>query len=128
MQVATAPDGNGGVYRALEATGAIAHMVRHGVAHLDCYSVDNVLARPCDPEFLGACVAARAPLGARVVAKATPGERVGVFARCASLWCLLHVRPTLIGRHQTAGLYTVHSEGQRAPRAVQTCYMIVVRR
>lgn len=81
-QVATAPDGNGGVYKALKRTGMLQHMHSHGIRYVDCYSVDNAAARICEPTFIGACVEGDAQVGARVVSKATPGELVGVFARC----------------------------------------------
>jgi UDP-N-acetylglucosamine/UDP-N-acetylgalactosamine diphosphorylase len=83
LQMATAPDGNGGVYKALKRTGMLQHMRSHGVRYVDCYSVDNAAARICEPAFVGACVERDAQVGARVVAKATPDERVGVFVQCA---------------------------------------------
>ncbi len=54
---ALAPDGNGGVYVALHASGALADMAAHGVEAVDCYSVDNALVRPGDPLFAGFCAA-----------------------------------------------------------------------
>ncbi len=56
-QVAKAPDGNGGLYRALHNSGALQHMAAQGVECLDCYCVDNILARVGDPEYLGFCYA-----------------------------------------------------------------------
>jgi hypothetical protein len=50
---------------------------RAGVEALDCYCVDNALARLGDPLFLGYCHAQAAQVGARVVAKAHPDEKVG---------------------------------------------------
>lgn len=86
-QVLTAPDGNGGVYAALARAGRLTDMRARGVEFIDCYSVDNAAARLCDPLFLGAFAASAAPVGARVVVKAAPAERVGVFARCAPSTC-----------------------------------------
>ncbi|KAF8060101.1 GLCNAC1PUT2 [Scenedesmus sp. PABB004] len=83
-QVASAPDGNGGLYRALQASGALAAMAAAGLVGVDVYCVDNALARLGDPVFVGACVERAAALGARVLAKAHPGEKVGVFARDAA--------------------------------------------
>lgn len=83
LQVARAPDGNGGLYRALQASGALADMRAHGVESVDCVCVDNALARSGDPTFLGACLSRGVDWGARVVSKASATERVGVFARCA---------------------------------------------
>jgi UDP-N-acetylglucosamine/UDP-N-acetylgalactosamine diphosphorylase len=87
LQIATAPDGNGGVYRALVTSGALSHMQTNGVKALDCCSVDNAAARVVDPLFIGACAAVDAQLGARVVAKAFPDEKVGIFARCECVPC-----------------------------------------
>lgn len=78
--VATAPDGNGGVYIALQKSGALDDMQKHGIECLDCYCVDNALVRPGDPLFVGHCWARQADCGAKVVAKAYPDEKVGVFA------------------------------------------------
>ena len=76
-------------------------MRAHGVEAVDCFGVDNVLVRPGDPLFAGYCWAKQAQCGtlshashvrlptvllmrllsgARVVAKACPEEKVGVFA------------------------------------------------
>ncbi|KAK9823478.1 hypothetical protein WJX72_003019 [[Myrmecia] bisecta] len=79
--LAKAPDGNGGVYTALQRCGVLDDMERHGVECVDCYSVDNALVRLGDPYFMGHCWQIGADCGARVMAKAFPEERVGVFAR-----------------------------------------------
>eukprot|EP00195_Chlamydomonas_chlamydogama_P005792 CAMPEP_0202904818 /NCGR_PEP_ID=MMETSP1392-20130828/31237_1 /ASSEMBLY_ACC=CAM_ASM_000868 /TAXON_ID=225041 /ORGANISM="Chlamydomonas chlamydogama, Strain SAG 11-48b" /LENGTH=471 /DNA_ID=CAMNT_0049592643 /DNA_START=73 /DNA_END=1488 /DNA_ORIENTATION=- len=80
QSIAKAPDGNGGVYMALHKSGCLNHMVENGVECLDVYCVDNILARLADPLFLGYCHSMKAEVGARVVAKAFPEEKVGVFA------------------------------------------------
>lgn len=80
-RLAMAPDGNGGVYMALRASGALADMAAHGVEAVDCYCVDNALVRLGDPLFVGYCHERGIECGARVVAKAYPEEKVGVFAR-----------------------------------------------
>jgi UDP-N-acetylglucosamine/UDP-N-acetylgalactosamine diphosphorylase len=81
LQVAKAPDGNGGLYAALEDSGTLADMAGRGVEALDVLCVDNILARVGDPEFVGACYARGSELGARMLAKAYPEEKVGVFAQ-----------------------------------------------
>ncbi|CAD7695241.1 unnamed protein product [Ostreobium quekettii] len=80
-KVAKSPNGNGGVYLALSTSGALRHMREHGVECVDCYSVDNLLVRIGDPVFIGYCWEKGAECGSRVVAKAHPREKVGVFAR-----------------------------------------------
>jgi UDP-N-acetylglucosamine/UDP-N-acetylgalactosamine diphosphorylase len=83
-KMAKAPDGNGGVYLSLERSGCLADMKKRGIECLDVYCIDNALARVCDPSFIGYCSSHRGgrgtEVGARVVAKAYPEERVGVFA------------------------------------------------
>ncbi len=59
-QVAKAPDGNGGLYRALATSGALAAIAAAGIEALDCYCVDNILARLGDPAFLGCCYSRKA--------------------------------------------------------------------
>eukprot|EP00879_Flechtneria_rotunda_P028890 GHRR01031124.1.p1 GENE.GHRR01031124.1~~GHRR01031124.1.p1 ORF type:complete len:203 (+),score=29.36 GHRR01031124.1:110-718(+) len=81
VQVAKAPDGNGGLYRALQTSGTLDKMQALGLEALDVYCVDNILARVADPEYLGCCYSRGGQLGAKVVAKAFPTERVGVFAQ-----------------------------------------------
>lgn len=80
-QVAKAPDGNGGLYAALEDSGTLAAMAAGGVEALDVLCVDNILARVADPEFIGCCYSRDSQLGARMLAKAYPEEKVGVFAQ-----------------------------------------------
>lgn len=64
-QVAKAPDGNGGLYRSLQLSGALDAMVAAGIEVLDCYCVDNILARLGDPAFIGCCVARGAQVRGR---------------------------------------------------------------
>ncbi|KAF6254097.1 nucleotide-diphospho-sugar transferase [Scenedesmus sp. NREL 46B-D3] len=74
-KVAKAPDGNGGLYRALQSSGALAKMQGSGLEALDVYCVDNILARLADPEYIGCCYSRRSQLGCRVLAKAYPEEK-----------------------------------------------------
>ncbi|KAJ7565522.1 hypothetical protein O6H91_02G063800 [Diphasiastrum complanatum] len=80
-QVARAPDGNGGVYSALKASKHLDGMAKKGIQFVDCCSVDNALVRVADPLFLGYCVEKGVPCAAKVVRKAYPQERVGVFVQ-----------------------------------------------
>jgi UDP-N-acetylglucosamine/UDP-N-acetylgalactosamine diphosphorylase len=79
-RVAVAPDGNGGIYPALQASGALDDMARRGVTCLTVFSVDNALVRPADPVFVGYCLQQRADVGNKVVRKLHPHEAVGVLA------------------------------------------------
>eukprot|EP00747_Dinoflagellata_sp_TGD_P162639 gnl/TRDRNA2_/TRDRNA2_180459_c0_seq1.p1 gnl/TRDRNA2_/TRDRNA2_180459_c0~~gnl/TRDRNA2_/TRDRNA2_180459_c0_seq1.p1 ORF type:complete len:477 (-),score=122.71 gnl/TRDRNA2_/TRDRNA2_180459_c0_seq1:28-1458(-) len=78
--VATAPDGNGGIYPALSKTGCLQRLKDAGVKYLHVLSVDNVLCRPADPRFIGYCLARNADCGNKCVWKASPEEKVGVVA------------------------------------------------
>lgn len=51
--IATSPDGNGGIYNALDKSGSLSFMENLGVEWLHVIGVDNVLALPADPLFLG---------------------------------------------------------------------------
>lgn len=78
--IARSPNGNGGVYQALLASGALDRMDAHAVASVDIVCVDNALARGGDPAFVGACLEAGAAVGCRALRRAAPEEKVGVFA------------------------------------------------
>eukprot|EP00753_Platysulcus_tardus_P014147 PLAT4132.1.p1 GENE.PLAT4132.1~~PLAT4132.1.p1 ORF type:complete len:533 (+),score=270.33 PLAT4132.1:31-1599(+) len=80
-ELATAPDGNGGIYQALLTTGTFADMKARGVKYLHAFCVDNALVKVADALFLGYCIDAGAEAGAKVVAKRGPHEKVGVMAR-----------------------------------------------
>jgi UDP-N-acetylglucosamine/UDP-N-acetylgalactosamine diphosphorylase len=78
-RVAEAPDGNGGIYRALHLSGVIADMKRRGVVGTHVFAVDNAVVRAADPAFLGFCLGAGADVGSKACPKAGPHERVGVL-------------------------------------------------
>ncbi len=83
-RIATNPDGHGGSLLALHNSGALADMRRRGIEHISYVQIDNPLAKVIDPEFVGLHAAAEDSSGemsSKMVAKAEPGERVGVFAK-----------------------------------------------
>ncbi|XP_010519007.1 PREDICTED: LOW QUALITY PROTEIN: UDP-N-acetylglucosamine diphosphorylase 2-like [Tarenaya hassleriana] len=81
FRVAKAPDGNGGVYAALKYSRLLEDMASRGIKYVDCYGVDNVLVRVADPTFLGYFIDKGVASAAKVVRKAYPHEKVGVFVR-----------------------------------------------
>jgi UDP-N-acetylglucosamine/UDP-N-acetylgalactosamine diphosphorylase len=82
-QLATNPDGHGGAIRALMASGAVEDMKRRGVAHISYFQVDNPSVAAVDPVFLGLHAGharSSGQMSSKMVAKAGPEEKVGVFA------------------------------------------------
>ncbi|KAG2180834.1 hypothetical protein INT43_008413 [Umbelopsis isabellina] len=77
-RVAVAPDGNGGIYNALQKEGVISSLKERGIQYSHCYCVDNCLAKVADPVFIGYCATKSADCGVKVVGKVAPEEPVGV--------------------------------------------------
>ena len=80
-RLAISPDGNGGIYNALVAEGVLAQLDARGVESLHVIAVDNAIARPADPLFVGACLSSNAEVGNKVVWKSDWTEKVGVIAK-----------------------------------------------
>ncbi|MSR47832.1 MAG: UDPGP type 1 family protein [Planctomycetes bacterium] len=74
------PDGHGGVFRALTASGAVDQLKRRGIDTLFYFQVDNPLVKVADPVFLGHHLLRDAEFSLKVVAKRDAAEKVGVFA------------------------------------------------
>ncbi|CAN1828535.1 UDP-N-acetylglucosamine diphosphorylase 1 [Linum perenne] len=81
FRVSKAPDGNGGVYSALKSSRLLDDMASRGIKYIDCYGVDNALVRVADPTFVGYFIDKGVSAAAKVVRKAYPQEKVGVFVR-----------------------------------------------
>lgn len=78
-KISRAPDGNGGIYRAIRDTKVLDEIERRGILYLHCHSVDNILVRVADPVFIGYCVKRNADCAAKVIEKAFPTEALGVI-------------------------------------------------
>ncbi len=78
-QVFLAPNGHGGTLHALAASGLLRLAMDVGIETLSYFQVDNPLARPACPLFLGLHSMAHAGMSSKVVAKTDPDEKVGVL-------------------------------------------------
>lgn len=78
--LALVPDGNGGCFRAISSSGALAWLKNAGIKFVFLYGVDNILASPCDSAFVGAFANSQMACASKVVKKKSPNEKMGVFA------------------------------------------------
>lgn len=74
-----APNGHGGVLAALAGSGGLAEARDLGIERFSYFQVDNPLARPADPLFVGLHKLERAEMSTKVVTKRDAGEKVGVI-------------------------------------------------
>ncbi len=72
-----APNGNGGIFKALEDEGILQEMKEKNIKYLVTQNVDNILANPIDSISLGILSENSAEIGIKSVIKASPEERVG---------------------------------------------------
>lgn len=85
----TSPNGNGGWYSSMCRVGLDKVMEEEGIEWIDLFAVDNILQRICDPCFVGATVLSNSSVGAKVVKKAAPDEKIGVM-------CLEDGKPSIV--------------------------------
>ena len=88
-KVAASPNGNGGWFTSMLKAGLDTVLAKRGLEWLNVFAVDNVLQRIADPVFTGAVIDRDVQVGAKVVAKASPDEKVGVM-------CLEGNRPSIV--------------------------------
>lgn len=77
--IAMSPDGHGGSLRALDRSGALALMRSEGIDTISYFQVDNPLVRCVDPAFIGFHLQSGSEMSSKMVPKAFPAEKVGVF-------------------------------------------------
>lgn len=88
-KIATSPNGNGGWFSSMQNAGIVDLIHKAGIEWLNVFAVDNVLQRIADPCFIGATMSRNCTVGAKVVRKADPDEKVGVM-------CLEDGRPSIV--------------------------------
>ena len=88
-KMSTSPNGNGGWFLSMKKWGVTDKVRQDGVEWLNVFAVDNVLQRIADPCFVGATIATGSAVGAKVVAKNAPDEKVGAM-------CLEDGRPSIV--------------------------------
>ncbi|MCR4793489.1 MAG: UDPGP type 1 family protein [Lachnospiraceae bacterium] len=88
-RMATSPNGNGGWFVSLVNAGLLDSVHANGIEWFNVFAVDNVLQRIADPVFVGATISRNCTVGAKVVRKAAPDEKVGVI-------CLEDGKPSIV--------------------------------
>lgn len=88
-KISTSPNGNGGWFISLERNGLLSKIHEMGVEWLNIFAVDNVLQKIADPAFVGAVLDSHVEVGAKVVRKSDPEEKVGVM-------CLEDGKPSIV--------------------------------
>ena len=89
-KIATSPNGNGGWFNSLLNNEEARHLLEEsGAKWINVFAVDNVLQQIADPVFIGATIDSSVEVGAKVIKKADPYEKIGVM-------CLKNNKPSIV--------------------------------
>lgn len=103
-KLSTSPNGNGGWFVSMKNAGLLDVVKKEGIEWLNIFAVDNVLQRIAEPCFVGATLQKNCAVGAKVVRKNAPDEKVGVV-------CLEDGRPSIVEYYElTEELMTAKDE------------------
>lgn len=80
-RMALSPNGHGGSLKALHDSGALADMRQRGVEHISYIQVDNPCVKVIDPLFIGLHALDEAQMSSKMLPKAYPEEKLGVFCQ-----------------------------------------------
>eukprot|EP00796_Vickermania_ingenoplastis_P008419 gene8419-5899_t len=81
-----APGGNGGIYQSFASSAVFPKLLQRGVEMVQIFGVDNLLAAVADPLFFGYALREQKEVAVKTTPKASPQERVGVFALIDKKW------------------------------------------
>lgn len=107
-KMSTSPNGNGGWFLSMMKWGVTDQIREAGVEWLNVFAVDNVLQRIADPCFVGATIATDSAVGAKVVKKNAPDEKVGAI-------CLEDGRPSIVEYYEMTEELMNATDGRGEP-------------
>ncbi len=103
-KLSASPNGNGGWFISMKNNGLLDIVKESGIEWINVFAVDNVLQRIADPCFIGATIQKECIVGAKVVRKNAPDEKVGVM-------CLEDGKPSIVEYYElTEELMTAKDE------------------
>jgi len=108
-KISLSPNGNGGWFSSMAKHKVLDKIKVEGIEWLNVFSVDNVLQKIADPYFVGATIDSGYPVGAKVIRKIDPFERVGVM-------CKENGKPSIVEYYELTEemAYEQDASGERA--------------
>ena len=76
-----APNGNGGVFKALQDEKILSVMEKNNIKYLYITNVDNIITNPYEETILGSLMDGKVELGVKTLVKTDPNEKVGVCCK-----------------------------------------------